>query len=453
MEQDIRFCRTADGIRIAFAVAGEGPPLLMPPSWTPHLELDWEEPSSRGFIQRLARNHTLIRYDRRGCGLSDRDWDGDLDVDTIVLDMEAVADHLGLETFTTVGTSLGGMMSLAYAIRHPERIERLVLLGTGGHGDDIIAPDFQEAMVALVRANWGVASRTLADMFIPNAEDRDVLINSMARRQREASSPELAARTLQLVFSFDIRAELGRIMAPTLVIHARDDQTIPARLGRELAAAIPNARLVMIDSKNHDPVSQQDIETIAEAIERFTLGSTPARPVPETDIPFITPASGLVTILMTDLESSTLLTQHLGDEGAQQIIRGHNQTVRRAILDHGGREVKHMGDGIMASFPSATRAVGAALQVQQELAGAEVRVRIGLNAGEPIVEDDDLFGTAVQLTARICGSAEPGQIVVSNVVRELVAGKGFRFEPIGPVQLKGFSDPVSLYSVEQRVLS
>ena len=157
--------------------------------------------------------------------------------------------------------------------------------------------------------------------------------------------------------------------------------------------------------------------------------------------------SGFQTILFTDLEASTPLTQRLGDERAQEILRGHNASVRGALDEHGGREVKHTGDGIMASFPSAVAAVTAALQIQRDLAGGEVRVRIGLNAGEPIAEDDDLFGLSVIKAARIADRAEPGRVLVSKVVMELCEGKTFEFASLGPVRLKGFDDAVTLFEV------
>ncbi len=156
---------------------------------------------------------------------------------------------------------------------------------------------------------------------------------------------------------------------------------------------------------------------------------------------------GLQTILFTDLESSTALTQRVGDEAAQEVIRGHNAAVRGALDEHGGREVKHTGDGIMASFPSAVAAVTAALQIQRDLAGGEVRVRIGLNAGEPIAEDDDLFGLSVILASRITDRAEPGQVLVARVVADLCAGKTFQFTSVGEATLKGFDEPVTLYEV------
>jgi adenylate cyclase len=161
-----------------------------------------------------------------------------------------------------------------------------------------------------------------------------------------------------------------------------------------------------------------------------------------------------VTVMFTDIEGSTLLTQRLGDDAAQRLLREHNETVRGALGSYHGKEIKHTGDGIMASFFSASRAVGCALQIQQTFAARNtanpedaVRVRIGLNAGEPIAEGADLFGASVQLARRICDRAEPGQVLVSDVVRQLVAGKGFAFEHLGAEMLKGFEEPVALYKV------
>jgi adenylate cyclase len=166
-----------------------------------------------------------------------------------------------------------------------------------------------------------------------------------------------------------------------------------------------------------------------------------------------TPPSGLVTILFTDMEGSANLTQRLGDAKTQAVLRIHNGIIRDALKAHDGSETKHTGDGIMASFPTASKALDCAKAIQAAFAAhnespeTPIRVRIGLNAGEPVAEDHDLFGTAVQLAARVCAHAEPGQILASNVVRELAAGKGFLFSDQGDVVLRGFEDPVRLYEV------
>jgi adenylate cyclase len=234
-----------------------------------------------------------------------------------------------------------------------------------------------------------------------------------------------------------------------LVVHARGDLVVPFELGREIASGVPNARLVPVESGRH-VLEPDKWESVDKTIIDFLLEEERDR---EAAAPAAAP-SGLVTVLFTDMEGSTTLTQRLGDAKAQEVLRTHNTIVRDALKAHGGSEIKHTGDGIMASFPSASGALECAIVIQRAVAAQveehpemPLRVRIGLNAGEPVVEDQDLFGTAVQLAARICGHAEPGQIVVPTVVRELAAGKGFLLADLGEVALRGFEDPVRLYEV------
>lgn len=221
---------------------------------------------------------------------------------------------------------------------------------------------------------------------------------------------------------------------------------MPFAAGRELAAKIPGARFLPLEGNNHLPSSHEEaVEIVRPAIEFLTGDRQKTRTADE-----IVPA----TVMFTDIEGSTSLTHRLGDEGAQRLLRKHNETVRKALDSYNGKEIKHTGDGIMASFFSASRAVGCALYIQQSFAKRNdinpedaVRVRIGLNAGEPIAEGNDLFGTSVQMARRICDRADPDQVLVSDVVRQLVAGKGFSFHQVGAEILKGFEEPVALFNV------
>jgi class 3 adenylate cyclase len=244
----------------------------------------------------------------------------------------------------------------------------------------------------------------------------------------------------------DVRDILDRVKAPTLVIHSETDKAVPFEQARRLAGAIENASLAQYKG-DHAPLGAY--HDINEMIFEFVLGSPLPRPG--------TPQSGLLTIMFTDIEASTAMTRRLGDEGAQKLLRDHNDIIRAALLEHGGREVKHTGDGIMASFGGASEALKCASIIQRSFEArnerepeSRVRVRIGLNAGEPVAEDEDLFGTAVQVAARICTRAEPGQILVANVVRELAAGKQFLFADHGDVVLRGFEDPVRLFDLKWR---
>jgi class 3 adenylate cyclase len=238
-----------------------------------------------------------------------------------------------------------------------------------------------------------------------------------------------------------------------LVIHRRRDTAVNFEAGRELAALIPGARLVPLEGRNHaifpnDP----EYEMYQQAVEEFLAEDRKPAKRKSRKVSAAAP-SGLVTILFTDMEGSTSLTQRLGDAGAQELLRSHNSIVRDSLKAHGGSEIKHTGDGIMASFATASKALACATAIQttfaerNETADEPINVRIGLNAGEPVAEDQDLFGTAVQLAARVCAHAEPGTILASNVVRELSAGKPFLFSDQGDVVLRGFEDPVRLYEV------
>jgi class 3 adenylate cyclase len=219
-------------------------------------------------------------------------------------------------------------------------------------------------------------------------------------------------------------------------------------IAKDLASGIPDARLALLEGASLLPW-MGDMEAVLAAIHEF-LGDR--EPAPAGAEPVA--AGGLCTILFTDVEGSTALTERLGDAKAREVLRNHERIVQEALRAHGGAEVKAMGDGFMASFSSATRALECAIAMQRAFAAHDdehpetpIRVRIGLNAGEPIAEKEDLFGTAVILAARIAAQAKGGEILVANVVKELAAGKGFLFADRGEVALRGFEDPVRLYEM------
>ena len=449
MEQEIRFCTTPEGVRIAYAVVGEGPSLVHVPGWISHLELDWSLPASREIWESYARHFRVIRIDKRGTGLSDRNV-GDYSLEARVRDLEALVDQLDLREFALSGVSEGGPTCISYAARHPERVSRMVIYGTFAKGGVLAGgPDLAAGVLAVVKAEWGMGSRLLSDLFV--GEDADpALAQIFTEYQRQGATPEDAYAMLEVNAEIDVTDLLPMVHAPTLVVHARADRVIPIDAGRELAAGIPNARFVSVEGSHVNPLASGLLRDVALPFLREGLEpkeSAAARAAP----------GGMVTIMFTDMEGSTARTQRLGDEKAQELLRAHNTIVREALRAHDGSEIKHTGDGIMASFPAASKALECAIAIQREFAAnAErtpepaTRVRIGLNAGEPVAEDEDLFGTAVQMAARVCAHAEPGQIVAANVVRELAAGKGVLFSDLGDIALRGFEDPVRLYEVRWR---
>jgi class 3 adenylate cyclase len=242
----------------------------------------------------------------------------------------------------------------------------------------------------------------------------------------------------------DVTSLLGDVRCPTLVLHYSGVHYLTQDMARELTSAIQDSRLVVREGY-YGEGQRETAEVISDFLgegEEATAGAE-------------APAAGAVhTILFTDVEGSTAMTQRLGDAKARDVLREHERMVREALKAHSGSEVKTMGDGFMASFSSATKALECAIAMQRafaehnESAEEPIRVRVGLNAGEPIAEDEDLFGTAVNLAARICAHAEAGQILAPIVVRELTAGKQFMFADLGETELRGFDDPVRLYNVK-----
>jgi class 3 adenylate cyclase/pimeloyl-ACP methyl ester carboxylesterase len=461
MEQQIRFCTTSDGVRIAYASVGQGPPLVRCLGWFTHLECEWENPLWRAFIDAMSRRYVLVRFDGRGMGLSDRRV-SDYSLEAHVRDLEGVVDALGLERFALYGLSQGGPTAITYAVRHPGRVSHLILYGSfarvGWWVDTEEGRQQFEAMTTLVRQGWGSdvpAFRQLfTSLFMPDA-DIDA-IRAFNELQRVSAFADNVVDLFAAALDIDVRPLLPQVTVPTLVIHRRGDAVVPFESGRELATGIPGARFLPLDGRNHIFLPNEAVGAVmVKAIFEFLSegeGAAAATAAPEPS----RQAGGLVTILFTDMEGSTSLTQRLGDAKAQEVLRTHNRIVRDALKAHTGSEIKHTGDGIMASFSSATRALECAIAIQRafaahnESADEPIRVRIGLNAGEPIAEEADLFGTAVQLAARICAHADPGEILAPVVVRELAAGKGFLFSDLGAVALRGFEDPVRLYEVRWR---
>lgn len=452
MERQVRFCKTSDGVRIAYATYGSGPPLVFVSGWISHLDLDWQIPAARETMEALGQHFMTVGLDKRGTGLSDRGLD-DYSIDARIRDVEAVVDALGLDQFYMAGMSEGGPTCLTYAARHPERVLKMSLYGTFARGEGLAggSKEMQASVLYVVKAEWGMGSKLLTDFFLGTDADPN-FARIFAQYQQAGATAEDALKMLEADVAINVTEVLPNVKAPVLIIHARGDRIVPIEMGRELTAGLPDGRFATVEGP-HVPLDPEQARRMLELQLEFFLEGAPATASPRKDegsdakVAQIA-AGGLVTILFTDMESSTAMTQRLGDEEAQELVRTHNTAVREALKGHGGTEIKHTGDGIMASFPTARGAIAAAVDMQRKLTGGGgPRVRIGLNAGEPVAEEKDLFGTSVQLAARVCNEAEAGQILVSNVVRELAAGKAFLFSDRGDVALRGFEDPVRLYEV------
>lgn len=252
--------------RLAYELRGGGPPLVAPAWWVSHLELDWQMPNVRQFWERAAVDHTLVRYDRLGVGMSDRAVrDDDLTLDGEVATLRALLDELDVDRVSLIGGSSGSCTAVAFAAAFPERVERLVLYGSYANGADLTTPRVARAVLSAVDAHWGLGSRLLGDVFLSGAAAADV--ERFARVQREAATAQTAAAVLRMVYGLDVRESCTRVVAPTTVLHRRGDRAVPYALGREVAARIPGAVLVPLAGRSHFPW-YGDVNSVARACRR-----------------------------------------------------------------------------------------------------------------------------------------------------------------------------------------
>jgi pimeloyl-ACP methyl ester carboxylesterase/DNA-binding CsgD family transcriptional regulator len=252
-QTQIRFCRAADGARLAYAIHGSGPPLVRVATWLTHLESDWDSPIWHHWVQCLGETHTVLRYDERGCGLSDPEV-GDLSVDTWVSDLEAVVDAAGLERFDLLGVSQGAAIAVAYAARHPQRVSRMVLYGGYARGRQLRGQQDQEdALVASIRAGWATQDpafrHVFSMLFLPRGSPEQMAWYD--ELLRATTSVDSAVALFRARGAVNVADSALAVQAPTLVIHAREDRVVPVAEGRMLATLIPGARLVLLDSENH----------------------------------------------------------------------------------------------------------------------------------------------------------------------------------------------------------
>jgi pimeloyl-ACP methyl ester carboxylesterase/DNA-binding CsgD family transcriptional regulator len=272
-KSEIRFLPFGDR-RVAYEIRGDGPPLVAPAWWVSHLELDWHSAGFRRFWESVADGYALIRYDRLGVGMSDRTVrDSDLTLDREVETLRALLDELELDRVSLIGGSCGSCTAIAFAAAFPERVERLVLYGSYADGAAITPPGVSDAILAAVRAHWGLGSRLLSDMFLGGADAAEH--ERFARLQREAATAETAAALLGLVYRLDVRAHLSLVRRPALVVHRRDDRAVPYRLGREVAAAIPGATFIPLQGSAHFPW-HGDVDSVVRACREVLAPMQPS---------------------------------------------------------------------------------------------------------------------------------------------------------------------------------
>jgi class 3 adenylate cyclase/pimeloyl-ACP methyl ester carboxylesterase len=448
IEPRIQYARSADGVNIAYSTAGEGN--LLPVLWLPsmpvnHAQLTWKF-QLRPYFDAIAAKRPFAMIDYRGQGLSDRD-PPDISLAAIHRDIEAVLARLEWNRCALAGLFSGAAIALSFAQQHPERVARLVLLGPRTPGSHA-GRDADGGLAALLETNWDMYVDAVAHQVY--GWDEPDLAREFVIYLRQSATQESAQAMLRAAGEVDLDAALDAVDAPALVLHGEGMSYFSLDVARAVAARLRNARLgtFVIPSGSQFAGGVPFVERFLDEEETDTRASAP--------MPVTANAAGTRTVLFTDIVGHTEMMQRLGDAKGRDVLREHERITRETLKAHGGTEVKTMGDGFLASFGSVTSAMECAIAMQRafathtELMPEPLHVRVGLNAGEPIEEDGDLFGATVILASRIAAKAGAGEILVPDTVRGLLSGKGFVFGDRGQFVPKGFDEGVRLWDVQWR---
>jgi pimeloyl-ACP methyl ester carboxylesterase len=441
---ETRYAKTADGVHVAYQVVGDGPiDMVFVMGWVTNIEVMWEEPEFARFLGRLASFSRLILFDKRGVGLSDRVPEDRLpDLETRMSDVRAVMDAAGSERAVVFGVSEGGPMSMVFAATYPERTIALVLYGT--QADFTIRdPAYKEADAEYLRRTeegWGTlgfAREQIAGWGAPGHEDDERLVSWFASYMRRSASPSAAVALERMNRQINATSALASIHVPTLVIARPGDLDFRIEHVRESASRIVGAQLVELPGREHLPWVG-DPDAIVDEVARFVvaLGDEEA----ELD-------RALATVLFTDLVGSTRKAAELGDRRWKELLEEHHRRVRGQLARYRGAEIDTAGDGFFATFDGPARAVRCAGSIVDAVAPLGIEVRAGVHTGEVETIDGKVGGLAVVIGARVGASAGPSEVLVSQTVKDLVAGSGLSFEDAGERELKGVPDRWRLYRV------
>jgi class 3 adenylate cyclase len=438
----VRYTVNPNGSRLAYQVLGDGErDLVFLLGWPTHLGLMWEYPAFADFLHGLASFSRLIVLDHIGRGLSDRGPTGRPFEDGMD-DVRTVLRAVGSEATAFFGCNLGGRLALLFAATHPQQTTAVITFGahpTTLRDTDYpwgSTPEQREDVLRIPQMGVMDADGVLAQIAPSTVDDAPtrrwwhMFLNS-------AATPPEAVDEITSHGPVDIRAVLGSVHAPTLVLHRTHDRLAAVEAGRYLAARLPQARFVELPGEDHLPFLG-DQEGILTATEEFLTGSSR---VAET-------SRAVLTVMFTDMVGSTELASRLGDRRWRLLLEEHNEVVRTALTRFGGREIDTAGDGFLITFDGPARAIRAAAAIRAGLADEGIRIRVGLHTGECELVDGKVRGIAVHVAARVMALAQADEILCSRTVRDLVAGSGFAFDARGTHRLKGVPDDWQLYAAE-----
>ena len=427
---EVRFTRSGN-IDLAYQVLGDGPlDILLMIGWVSHLEVLWELPECRRFIERLAGMGRVALFDKRRTGLSDRPSD-DTSTGDMVPDVLAVMDAAGMKTAAVVGWVDAAAIAVSVAANHPDRVRSLVLgealaTNTPDH-EHPWGPDQEtiEAVAGVIEEGmWGQA--ILLPLIAPSVANDDRIAGWFRKLERMSATPSMAANLLRRTLATDLRSLLPSVAAPALVLHRRDSQVIPAEGMRWLAERLPNGQYVEVPG-DETPGYLGDVDGLMDEVEEFLLGTRVGGAVDRR----------VATVLFSDVVGSTERAAQVGDRVWSGLLETHRSEARRLLTRYGGREMNTAGDGFLIVFESPTPAIECALAMCKGSRSAGLELRVGLHSGEVVFEAGDVTGMAVHIGARVEALANPGEVVVSQTVRDMVIGSAFDFTSRGHHELKG----------------
>jgi pimeloyl-ACP methyl ester carboxylesterase len=442
MTPAVRFARSGD-VDVAYQVVGDGPvDLVWVEGFITHRGVMWELPLYRHFCERLGEFSRLILFDKRGMGMSDR-VPGATPLDERMDDIRAVMDAVGSERAYVMGESEGGPLSILFAAAHPERTTGLILQGAEVRERKDSEWPWGEATedehldyIATLPHRWGRPTEETIRQLAPSVTPDPYLIDWVGRMEVNAATPASAAAFIELAFEIDVRALLPTITVPTLIIHAVEDQVCHVENGRYIARMLPDARYIELPGGDH--LAWFDPDPVLAEVREFITGER------EPEVP----DRVLATVLFTDIVGSTDRLVEVGDARWSHLVELHHAAIRRELVRFRGQEVDTAGDGFFARFDGPARAIRCAQAIVAAMAPLGLSVRAGLHTGElEVVPGGGLRGLAVHIGARVGALAGGGEILVSQTVRDLVAGSGLQLVDRGTHQLKGIPGEWRVFAV------
>jgi class 3 adenylate cyclase len=437
---ETRYARSGD-LSIAYSVSGGGPlDLVVCSNWTSHVEATWEWPSYGRLVHRLGRLGRVILFDLPGNGLSDPVSLSELPTIEQWMDhVRVVMDAADSERAVIFAQAAATGLAVPFAATHPDRVAALIVFSgfarvhrTDGYAFGV-PEEHRKAGIDWWLKRWGTARQL--ELTGPSLVDDPYEVEPMARFERYSATPSVARVFFRMIADMDVRAILPTVRVPTLVLHRRDNRWIRVEHGRYLAERIEGAQYVELDGDEHYPF-HGDTEAVVRAIAAF-VEALPTRREAERM---------LATILVTDIVDSTRRAAALGDARWRELLDRHDAAVRAQLERFGGREVRSTGDGFVATFDGAARAVLCAAAIRDGVRALGLEVRAGVHSGEIELRAGGIDGIAVHIASRVADAAEPGQVLVSQTVKDLAIGARLRLEPVGTHAFKGVPGEWATYA-------